>query len=134
MFVEIVRRSLIGLGFTALITFAFLTVMKIQEMQVPVSVIWENMFGSVLMGIYFGVSSLIFEVEKWSPLKQTITHFFLSIFIWLPIGLWMGWVPVDGLAILLGIGFFTLVYVVFWISAYFYFRRMTNDMNKWIKK
>ena len=133
MIVEMIRRSIFTLGFTAIITFVFLTVMVIQDMQVPVATIWENMLGSMVMAIYFGASSLLFEME-WSPLKQTVIHFLLSIGIWLPIALFIGWLPLAPLPILLGIGIFIVVYLLFWYGSYVYFKKVENEMNNSVKR
>lgn len=52
MLMELIKRSFIGLGFAAIITFVFLTWMTIEQIDVPVGVIWKNMLGSMIMGIY----------------------------------------------------------------------------------
>lgn len=134
MVIEGMRRSIIGLGFTAIFTFAILTVITMKNIQVPVSTIWLNMLGSILLGIYFGIGSLIFEVEDWSPLKQTIVHFGLSIFIWLPIALLIGWIPMNGLSILFGIVIFIITYVIFWLAIYSYLKKQESNMNHSLKK
>ena len=131
---EMMRRSLLGLGFTAIITFAFLTVMTVQDIEVPVSIIWKNMLGSMVMGIYFGCASLIFDREKWSPLKRTVIHFLLSVIVWLPLAIWLGWVPFAFLTILIGVGTFIIAYLLFWYGSYLYFKKIENEMNHSIKK
>ncbi|NEU30732.1 DUF3021 domain-containing protein [bacterium LRH843] len=134
MIVEIIRRSMLGLGFTAIFTFAILTVMTLQDVQVPVSTVWKNMLGSMVMGVYFGSSSLIFDIEKWSPLKKTTIHFLISILIWLPLAIGMGWLPLELIYILVGIGVFVVTYLLFWYGSYFYFKRIENEMNHSVKK
>lgn len=134
MIVEIVRRSLIGLGFTAIFTFAILTVMTLKDVQVPISIVWKNTLGGMVMGVYFGSASLIFDIEKWSPLKKTAIHFLISIIIWLPLAIWMGWLPLELVSILAGIGIFIVVYLLFWYGSYLYFKRIENEMNQSVKK
>ncbi|MEK3937620.1 DUF3021 domain-containing protein [Sporosarcina sp. FSL W7-1349] len=134
MIVEVARRSLIGLGYTAIITFSILTAMMFQDVQVPISEIWRNTLGGMAMGIYFGGASLIFEIEEWSPLKKTAFHYLISIIIWLPLGIWMGWLPLQLVPILIGIGTFSVVYLLFWYGSYLYFKRMENEMNHSVKK
>lgn len=107
MLMELIKRSFIGLGFAAIITFVFLTWMTIEQIDVPVGVIWKNMLGSMIMGIYFGISSAIFDMETWSPLKQTLMHFFLSIIVWLPLAMYLGWIPITPMALFFGIISFT---------------------------
>ncbi|WP_085991264.1 DUF3021 domain-containing protein [Oceanobacillus senegalensis] len=132
MIIEVLRRSLVGLGFSAIITFAFLTVMVIQDLQFSVYIIWRNVLGGMVMGVYFGTASLVYEIEKWSPLKQTVVHFVLSVSIWLSLAIWMGWVLLFPL--LLGIGSFMVIYILFWCGSYLYFKRIESELNSSIKK
>ncbi|MBD8070668.1 DUF3021 domain-containing protein [Bacillus sp. PS06] len=134
MIVEMIRRSFIGLGFTAIFTFAILTFMMVRDVQASVSVVWLNMLGSMVMGIYFGSSSLIFETENWSPLKQTIVHFVVSLLVWFPLAMFMKWLPLELLPILLGIGIFIAIYLVFWFGSYVYFKYVASEMNHSLRK
>lgn len=134
MIVEIARRSMLGLGFAAIITFATLTVMTIQDVQVPISTVWKNMSGSMAMGLYFGIASLIFDLEEWSPLKKTTIHFLISIIIWLPLAIWIGWIPLKLEYILIGVGMFIITYLVFWYGSYLYFKRIETEMNDSVRK
>lgn len=134
MVVELARRSLVGLGFTALFTFAALSAMVLQDLQAPVSIIWKNMLGSMIMGIYFGSSSLLFDLEEWSPLKQTSVHFALSLIIWLPLAVWMEWLSLKLFPVLAGIGSFIIVYLIFWLGSFLYFKKLENEMNNTMKK
>lgn len=134
MLVEMIRRSMLGLGFSAIFVFVALTIMTLQDVQVPIFIVWKNTLGGMAMGIYFGIASLIFDNEEWSPLKKTIIHFLLSIFIWVPLAIWMGWVPLELVAILIGIGVFIMTYLLFWYGSYLYFKRIENEMNNCVKK
>src|SRR5690554_2616719 len=134
MMAEVMRRSMLGLGFAAIITFIVLTVLMVQDVEVPVSIIWKNMLGSMIMGLCFGGASFIFDLEEWSPLKRTILHFFISIFVWIPLAMWIGWVPLKISSILIGIGTFILTYVVFWYVFYLYFKRIEEEMNHTVKR
>lgn len=133
MFVEIVRRSMMGLGFAAMVTFAILTMVMVQNVDVPVSIVWKNMLGSMVLGMYFGTASLIFDYEAWSPLRQTIVHFMLSVSTWLLLALYMGWLPLAVIPIMTGIGIFIMIYLLFWIGAYWYFKKTESEMNRAIR-
>lgn len=132
--IEVLKRSMTGLGIATIITFSFFTIMVIQDIQVPTFIIWKNMLGAIVMGLYFGNASLLFEIEKWSPLKQTVIHFLLSIVVWLPITIWLGWLPFNWLALLIGITGFLLVYILFWFSSFLYFKKLESEMNGSIKR
>ncbi|RIW32043.1 DUF3021 domain-containing protein [Bacillus salacetis] len=132
--IDVLRRSLIGLGFTALFTFTALTILKLQDIDAAVSDIWLSMLGSMVMGIYFGASSKLFEVDQWSPLKQTSIHFVISIFIWFPLALYIGWLPFNLIPIVVGIGGFIVVYLIFWFAFYTYFKKVESEMNDSVKR
>jgi phosphatidylserine synthase len=132
--VDALRRSFIGLGFTAIFTFAALTFLMMQDIQAPVTEIWKNMLGSMVMGVYFGAASKLFDNDEWSPLKQTAVHFFLSLSIWFPLALYIGWLPFHLLPIIMGIGIFIVVYLIFWFTFYAYFKRLENEMNNTVRR
>lgn len=134
MMAETFKRSLGGMAFAALITFIFITVLLITETESTILDIWKGMFGSLIMGIYFGSASLIFDNEKWSPLKQTIIHFFLSVTVWLPLALLLGWVPVGIIPIVMGLVGFVFIYTVFWFVLRSYFSKVEKDLNEHLKK
>lgn len=133
MMAEAFKRSLGGMAFAALITFIFITVLLITETESTILDIWKGMFGSLIMGIYFGSASLIFDNEKWSPLKQTIIHFFLSVTVWLPLALLLGWVPVGIIPIVMGLVGFVFIYTVFWFVLRSYFSKVEKDLNEHLK-
>ena len=134
MMAEAFKRSLGGMAFAALITFIFITVLLITETESTILDIWKGRFGSLIMGIYFGSASLIFDNEKWSPLKQTIIHFFLSVTVWLPLALLLGWVPVGIIPIVMGLVGFVFIYTVFWFVLRSYFSKVEKDLNEHLKK
>lgn len=134
MIFEIARRSMFGIGFAGILTFIFLTVMTFAGIDATVSVIWLNMLGSLVIGIYFGAASLIFEIEKWSPLKQTIVHFILSITVYFPIAIAVGWIPFSLVPMLAGLGGFILTYSMFWLGISWYLRKIASSLNHSVKR
>lgn len=134
MLFKIVKRSFEGLGLACLITFVALTVFTIQDIEVPVAEVWVYMLGSMILGVYFGVASLIFEIEKWSPLKQASVHFVLSVILWFFVAFLMaGWVPFTPLSIMLSFCIFVLIYVFFWFGFRAYFKKIEADLNDSMK-
>lgn len=127
---EIVRRTMIGIAYGGLATFIALTILLIQDITPPIQMIWSSMFGSFLLGIYFGVSSLIFELEKWSPLKMTLVHFTASVSLYYLLALPIGWVPVEFVAIAVSFVIFVFIYAVFWYGFWSYHKRMAWKMNE----
>ncbi|KHF41689.1 DUF3021 domain-containing protein [Halalkalibacter okhensis] len=133
MIMEALKRIFIGLGFSNVLVFGTLTVMMMTNTEVAVPILWENILGSMIMGAFFGAASLLFEIEKWSPLKQTMIHFILSISLWLFLATLVGWLPLTPVAVLVSISSFILVYLIFWLSFYLYFKRVEKEMNRSVK-
>ena len=134
MIQEIIKRGTIGVAFGGIATFIALTIMKFAHIQSTVNEVWMHMFASIILGIYFGLSSFILDSNIWSPLKKTVIHYCLSLFVYLCVAIPVGWVPFTTFFIFMGIVLFTLVYVLFWAAAYFYYRKQTIYMNEHIQQ
>lgn len=122
-------RLLFGLGFGSFIIFSFVSYYKFQQVNVGVDDIWLQMVGALVVGMYFGVASLIFDKESWSPLKQTIIHFFLSVIVFFPIILFAGWIPLAASPMLICLAMFIVIYVVIWCLMYLYHRNQLKQLN-----
>lgn len=130
---EIIKRIWVGFGFASVITFVALSLLVLQQVDTSVYEVWQHMLGSLVMGAYFGVASFIFEQERWSPLIQTVAHFSLSILVWLPLALFLGWVPLGWWTIIIGVFSFTVVYCLFWIGSTLYFKSVLKQLNQMVK-
>lgn len=105
-----------------------------QAIEVPVSKLWTDMAACLALGIYFGLSSLMFDIERWSRLKQTVIHGLTSIAVFLPIAIRLNWIPPDGAVFITCLLIFLTIYVLFWFSAWWYYKRLTQSMNEMVKK
>ncbi|WP_017472936.1 DUF3021 domain-containing protein [Amphibacillus jilinensis] len=130
---EIIKRIWVGFGFASVLTFVALSLIVLQQVDTSVYEVWQHMLGSLVMGAYFGVASFIFEQERWSPLIQTVAHFSLSILVWLPLALFLGWVPLGWWTIIIGVFSFTVVYCLFWLGSTLYFKSVLKQLNQMVK-
>lgn len=129
MILEVLKRSMLGIAFGGIVTFIALTIMKINAFEATVSEIWMHMAASMLLGVYFGISSLIFGSSDSNMIKKSIIHFALSYSVWLIIAGMVGWVPLSGWAILWSSLAFILIYVLNWLGWYLYFKRLERTLN-----
>ncbi|MFA1820936.1 DUF3021 domain-containing protein [Virgibacillus oceani] len=129
MILEILRRSMLGMAFGGIFTFIALTIMRIYEVESTVSEIWMHMGASMLLGIYFGISSLIFGDDGSNILKKSVIHFFLSYSVFLIIGGTVGWVPLSIPAILGSTLLFILMYMLNLSGWYLYFKKIETTLN-----
>lgn len=134
MMTDIFKRVLAGIALGGLATFIALTIMKFTHFEASVSEIWSNMLASMTIGIYFGLSSYIFETDKWSNLKKTLIHFSCSIIAYYLIALPVGWVPVSPLYVFLSAVIFALIYAVYWTSFYLYYRKVAKSLNEELQR
>lgn len=86
-----------------------------------------------IIGIIFSVASFVFEREEWSLLKQTIIHFIILLGTFLPVALWMGWVPNHASAILICVGSFIIIYFVIWFAMTIYWKKKIESLNHQLK-
>ena len=83
-----------------------------------------------LIGAVFGGASVLFEIERWSFLKQGILHFLLTTAVWLPLCafLWgLGRYPQALVSILIS---FTATYGVTWFMGYQRCRESVRRINE----
>ncbi|GEN32135.1 hypothetical protein HNQ35_002514 [Cerasibacillus quisquiliarum] len=127
---RILQKITMGIAAGGLLTFIALTVIKFTHVKSTVDVIWLYMLASLILGVYFSLASFIFEIDSWSPLKQTIIHFLLTIGGFFLIAIPIGWIPFHFGTITFGIIIFTVMYMLNWASFYFYYKKVADKMNK----
>jgi len=82
-----------------------------------------------VIGMAFAGAALVFEIEKWSYLKQGVVHFLITAAVWVPIT-WLCWSPVRGIGLVLTIAGWTLTYAVNWLVQYLISRRHIRELNR----
>ncbi|MBT9672084.1 DUF3021 family protein [Secundilactobacillus kimchicus] len=133
----------IGIGFLTALTFS--TVFKaanflpsapqfVSHFATHLQAIWASTFIWATIGLLFSGTALIFEIESWSSLKQTIVHFLISYLLFTPLAIWAGWFPVNSLWLLLYTLIFVLIYVFFWIIFSQSIKAQVQQINQLISK
>lgn len=130
MILEILRRSMLGVAIGGIFTFIALTIMKLNAVEATVSEIWMHMGASFILGIYFGISSLIFGDDDSNIMKKSAVHFALTYIAWLLIAGTVGWIPLTMSAVLWSTLIFILLYAVNFLGWYLYFKKMESTLNK----
>jgi len=131
---EIFKRIMLGFGCSAIVLLAVLTGLMMKDAVVPAKILWWNLLGSMFMGAYFGAASFIFEYDRWSPLKQLVIHFMMSIALFFPIATGVGWIPLEPLPIILGCLMFIVIYSIFWLGFRYYFKKQAEALNASVQK
>lgn len=89
---------------------------------------------SLIVGVICGSSSVVWEIEKWSLLKQTLVHFAIIAIPFFGIGYIMNWMPHYIFGALGYIGGFIAVYITMWFSIYFSIKTKIKKMNKQLQE
>lgn len=126
---KIVKNLFIGLSFGGIIFFIALTSYMFLEIEITLKELWLNLLGSLLVGIYFSIAVLIFDIEKWSTLKQTSIHFLASITFFFPVAIFAKWVPVEPSPLLICFLSFLILYSFIYLFFYLHFKRIERQLN-----
>lgn len=83
-----------------------------------------------LLGSGFSVSSVIWEIEHWSIVKQTGLYFLIISVIMLPIAYFMYWMEHSVTGFLSYFGIFILIFAVIWIVQFIIGKKNIKRMNE----
>lgn len=92
------------------------------------AVLLQTLF-SIIYGAVWGGASGIWETERWSLLRMTVTHLLICSIITFPIAYLMRWMPHNIMGILLYFGIFGAIYLFIWISQYQAIKRNIRQIN-----
>ena len=87
-----------------------------------------------ILGLTFSAGSIIFEIDRWSLLLQTVVHFAVTSVIMYISGFFCGWFPHTVSSTVIWFVMFIIIYVIFWVSFYNYFKKKTREINEQLNK
>ena len=87
-----------------------------------------------ILGLTFSAGSIIFEIDRWSLLLQTVVHFAVTSVIMYISGFFCGWFPHTVSSTVIWFVMFIIIYVIFWLSFYNYFKKKTREINESLNK
>lgn len=83
-----------------------------------------------LLGAGFSVSSLIWQMNKWSPLKKSLLHFLILSCIMLPIAWFAYWMPHTLFGTILYFVIFTAIYFIIYVIIEIFTHAKIKKLNK----
>lgn len=134
MIKEVIKRIMSGIAAGGLATFIVVTVFMLKDDVISATILWFNMLGGFGIGIYSAVSSLIFESESWSRLKQLCIHFPMSFSVYFLIAVPLDWVPFTIWTVILVLVALILYYSLFWLGFWIYAKKQAAKLNDELKK
>lgn len=87
-----------------------------------------------LIGSSFSVSSLIWEVDKWSIFKQTGIYFSITSIVMMPIAYFLYWMEHSFWGVISYFGIFIVIFIIVWIIKYCIWRIRIIKINKKLHK
>jgi len=85
---------------------------------------------SLLYGAAWAGASVIWEMENWSILLQTVTHLVICSLATFPIAYFMRWMKPTASGILLYFGIFFAIYLIIWLSQYSSMKKRVEEINR----
>lgn len=88
---------------------------------------------SLIYGAAFGGASVIWDMENWSLLKQTVIHCLIISVSMLSIAYCMYWMPHNFWGIAGYIAIFFFIYFFIWFSQYFAMKKRIQEFSNKVK-
>lgn len=85
---------------------------------------------SGIIGTGFAASSVIWEIDNWSIVKQTGIYFAIVSVIMLPIAYFAYWMEHSVIGFLIYFGIFAFIFVILWITIYVIGKTNVKKMNE----
>lgn len=83
-----------------------------------------------ILGMGFGASSVIWEIEHWGIVKQTGIYFLIVSLIMMPIAYAACWMEHSLKGLLIYFGIFAFIFLIIWIVQYSIARYNVRKMNE----
>ncbi|MFF2447563.1 DUF3021 domain-containing protein [Neobacillus sp. NPDC058068] len=94
----------------------------------------KNSIGSILCGWLITVSPMYYQNRNLKLSQQTIFHFITVMILYFIIALTIGWIPFTIKSILLTLLISIIMFTIFWIAFYLYFKNQARRLNDDLKK
>ncbi|MGW8115329.1 DUF3021 domain-containing protein [Caproicibacterium sp. NSD3] len=85
---------------------------------------------SLFYGAAWGGASWIWSIDRWSILRQTITHLVICSAATLPVAYFAYWMPHNIRGILIYFGIFFVIYLIIWIFQYSSMKKRLQQINE----
>lgn len=89
---------------------------------------------SIVYGMVWANSAVIWEMDHWSILRQTATHLVITSMATFPIAYYMYWMDHSLGGISLYFGIFFLIYLLIWLTQYSAMKKRVGQINAKVKE
>ena len=81
-------------------------------------------------GAMWGGASVIWEIERWSPLRMTLTHLAVTAGSTLPVAWLLRWMPRSALGVGVYFAIFFGIYLCIWLGSYAKVKASIDRINR----
>lgn len=86
------------------------------------------------MGAAFAMSSVIWEIDRWSIAKQTGIYFLITALVMMPIAYITNWMEHSLIGFLSYFGIFVAIFIIVWTSQYFAMKKRIEAISRRVKE
>ncbi|MBD5559197.1 MAG: DUF3021 domain-containing protein [Clostridia bacterium] len=87
-----------------------------------------------LLGMIGGMLSVIWQIERWSLLRQTAVFFAACLGAMMIVELLCGWIEPSWTAIGRAVAIFSALFVIQWFVLFFWYRRGVSKLNEKLRE
>ena len=144
MFKEVIKRCALGAAFGVVISQVIAIIISLciadgsfypvvpslaDKMGNEISAVILQTVFSFLYGAVFGGVSVIWELDNWSLLKQSVVHFLVVSVATLPVAYITEWMHHSVLGAIIYFAIFAVIYATIWFSQYMAIKKRIYEMN-----
>lgn len=126
-----VKRGIIGFLIGSFLSYLVLIIYALgsEELTLQSDLLVAQFLMTSVLGFHLGGISVVYNMEEWSLLRQTVTHF-IGMLPALPVAYFAGWMSKDIGGMVLYTVIFIAIYVVQWIIFYNYWKKKAIELNE----
>lgn len=149
MLKEVIKRSALGAAFGIVISQLLAIIISlciadgnfyavvpslVRTTSSQISAVMIQTACSLLYGAIFGGASVIWELDHWSILKQTVVHFLIVSIATLFVAYVCQWMGHSALGVIIYFTIFAAIYACIWFGQYMAIKKRIDSMNEKVKK
>ena len=97
--------------------------------------LWLNYLLGALQGALAMGSTVVYDIERWSVTRCTVTHFIIAFGGYTALGLIEGWMKLNDPGFWIMTAAMVAVYFIIWLVMYLSYKRtikrMNAELNRW---
>lgn len=127
--ITIVSSLFFGKGYYSAVVPSFAA-----DMGSEINAVVLQFFLSGVLGSVYALCSVVWDIEHWSVLKQTVVNFLLMSITMVAVAYTCHWMKHTFIGVLQYMGIFVFIYIAIWVSIFSYLKKSVDSINKKIKE